>query len=205
MLGCLDEASTSRRFRQQAALHTTCLAEHGVSGTALSPAAMRVVAWLGEVGGRWGLPETACRVHAMLYLAAKPMPATVFPEALGLDAEEVSAALDWLEAHRLVEASAAGWRTGVDPWALMLQTLETRRTHELEQARIVIDQWHRERHAEDPLVSRQAARLFDLVEDIAAIDAGTRGLSASTTRRLIGLGGRAARLFGTGIGTRGRR
>ena len=176
-----------------------------MSGTALSLAALRVVDWLGEVGSRWGLPEHACRVHAMLYLAAKPMPATVLPEALGLDAAAVSLALDWLEAHRLVEASPAGWRTGVDPWALMLQTLETRRTQELGQARIVIDQWNRERHAEDPLVSRQAARLFDLVEDIAAIDAGTRGLSASTTRRLIGLGGRAARLFGNGIGGRGRR
>ncbi|HEX7850836.1 MAG TPA: hypothetical protein VF485_13990 [Sphingomonas sp.] len=175
-----------------------------MSDKALSPAAMRIVAWLGEVGPRWGLPEVACRIHAMLYLAARPMPATVFPEALGLDTEEVSQALDWLEAHRLVEAGPAGWRTGVDPWALMLRTLETRRAHELDQARIVIDQWHRERHAEDALVSRQAARLFDLVEDIAAIDAGARGLSASTTRRLIGLGGRAARLFGTGIG-RGRR
>ena len=133
------------------------------------------------------------------------MPATAFPDLLGLDVDETSEALDWLEAHRLVEASPAGWRTGVDPWALMLQTLETRRTHELEQARTVIDQWRRERSGEDPLVSRQAARLFDLVEDIAAIDAGTRGLSASTTRRLIGLGGRAARLFGTGIGARGRR
>ncbi len=176
-----------------------------MSGPALSPAAMRIVAWLGEVGPRWGLPENACRVHAMLYLAAKPMPATAFPDLLGLDVDETSEALDWLEAHRLVEASPAGWRTGVDPWALMLQTLETRRTHELEQARTVIDQWRRERSGEDPLVSRQAARLFDLVEDIAAIDAGTRGLSASTTRRLIGLGGRAARLFGTGIGARGRR
>lgn len=176
-----------------------------MSRAALSPAAMRIVTWLGEVGSRWGLPENACRVHAMLYLTSKPMPATAFPEALGLDTEELSEALDWLEAHRLVEASPAGWRTGVDPWALMMQTLETRRTHELEQARTVIDQWRRERSSEDPLVSRQAARLFDLVEDIAAIDAGTRGLSASTTRRLIGLGGRAARLFGTGIGTRGRR
>jgi len=176
-----------------------------MSGAALSPAAMRVVAWLGEVGLRWGLPENACRVHAMLYLAAKPMPASVFPDLLGLDAEDASEALDWLEAHGLVAASPAGWRTGVDPWALMMQTLETRRTQELGQARMVIDQWRRERSPEDPLVSRQAARLFDLVEDIAAIDAGTRGLSASTTRRLIGLGGRAARLFGTGIGTRGRR
>ena len=166
---------------------------------------MQIVTWLGEIGRRWGLPEVACRVHAVLYLAAKPMPPSAFPELLGLDAKETAEALDWLEVHGLIEAGPSGWRTGVDPWVLMMQTLETRRAHELEQARTVIDQWRGEGHGEDPLVSRQAERLFALVEDIAAIDAGARGLSASTSRRLIGLGGRAARLFGNGIGARGRR
>jgi hypothetical protein len=86
----------------------------------------------------------------------------------------------------------------------MMQTIEKRRTEELEQARAVIDHWHRERGHDDPLVSRQAERLIDLVEDIAAIDAGARGLSSATARRLIGLCGRAARLFGNN-GARGRR
>lgn len=171
----------------------------------LSPAAMQIVTWLGEVGRRWGLPEIACRIHAVLYLRAEPMPVTMFPELLGLEDDETAEAFDWLELHQLIESCPSGWRTGVDPWALMMQTLETRRTHELEQARMVIDHWRGERLRQDPIVSRQAERLFDLVEDIAAIDAGTRGLSASTTRRLIGLGGRAARLFGNGLGARGRR
>lgn len=166
---------------------------------------MQIVTWLGEVGQRWGLPEIACRIHAVLYLTAKPMPPSAFPELLGLSAADTAEALDWLEVNGLIEAGPSGWRTGVDPWVLMMQTLETRRAQEVGQARTVIDQWRRERHRQDPLVSRQAERLFALVEDIAAIDAGTRGLSASTTRRLIGLGGRAARLFGNGIGTKGRR
>jgi DNA-binding transcriptional regulator GbsR (MarR family) len=165
---------------------------------------MRIVTWLGEIGPRWGLPEVACRVHAVLYLTAKPIPADAFPDLLGLDFRQTADAFDWLEAHGLVEASPSGWRTGVDPWALMMQTLEKRRTEELEQARTVINHWRREPEHGDPLVSRQAERLIDLVEDIAAIDAGTRGLSSATTRRLIGLGGRAARLFGNG-GARGRR
>lgn len=114
-------------------------------------------------------------------------------------------ALDWLKEQGLIEASPAGWRTAVDPWALMLQALETRRSRELGEARTVIDQWRRNCRDEDPRMSRQAERLFDLVEDIAAIDAGTRGLSPATTRRLIGFGGRAARLFDRAIGARGRR
>ena len=171
----------------------------------LSPAAMRIVAWLGEVGARWGLPANACRAHAVLYLTAAPMPVACIIAMLGLSAEDATQALDWLEEQGLVEASAAGWRTGVDPWALMLQALDTRRSHELGEARTVVNQWRRDRSDEDPRVLRQAERLFNLVEDIAAIDAGTRGLSPATTRRLIGLGGHAARLFERTIGTRGRR
>ena len=176
-----------------------------MSTAALSSAAMQIVTWLGEVGLRWGLPTVACRVHAVLYLNAKPIPAIAINELLGLDSTETTQALDWLQAQGLIEASAAGWRTDIDPWALMMRTLETRRTHELGEARTVIDRWRGERCREDPLISRQAERLFDLVDDIAAIDAGARGLSPATTRRLIGLGGRAARLFDKTIGARGRR
>jgi len=171
----------------------------------LSPAAMRIVAWLGEVGARWGLPINACRVHAVLYLTAEPMAADGVVALLGIDAEEVAQGLDWLEKQNLVEASVAGWRTGVDPWALMLQALETRRNHELDEVRTVIDRWRRDRGDEDPRVARQAERLFDLVDDIAAIDAGTRGLSPATMRRLIGFGGRAARLLDRRSGARGWR
>lgn len=171
----------------------------------LSPAAMQIVAWLGEVGARWGLPVGACRAHAVLYLTATPMPAGEIAALLGLGTEEATQALDRLKEQGLIVASPAGWRTGVDPWALMLQALETRRRHELGEARSVIDQWRRDCGDEDSRVLRQTERLFDLVEDIAAIDAGTRGLSPATTRRLIGIGGQAARLFDRTIRARGRR
>lgn len=143
-------------------------------------------------------------MHAVLYLKAEPMPAQAIGETLALDAETSVSALDWLEAQGLVEPTAKGWRTGIDPWVLMTQTLEKRRELELSEARKVIDSWRRARTGENPLVSRQAERLFQLVDDIAAIDAGTRGISPATTRRLIGLGARAARLLAKTVRERGR-
>jgi 2-polyprenyl-6-methoxyphenol hydroxylase-like FAD-dependent oxidoreductase len=133
------------------------------------------------------------------------MLASSLSEMLALDAEETAEALDWLGAHALAAHGAQGWQTGLDPWALLMQALETRRAHELDEAQAVITRWERERDNEDPLVRRQADRLFDLVRDISAIEAGTRGLSPATTRRLIGLGGHAARLFDRAIGGRGQR
>jgi DNA-binding transcriptional regulator GbsR (MarR family) len=80
--------------------------------TTLSPAAQRIVAWLGETGSRWGLPAIACRVHGLLYLAARPLPANAIAEALALDDVETAQALDWLRAQDLVGMTDAGWTTG---------------------------------------------------------------------------------------------
>jgi DNA-binding transcriptional regulator GbsR (MarR family) len=175
-----------------------------VTAPKLSPATQRIVTWLGETGSRWGLPAIACRVHGLLYLTARPIPAAGIAAALALDDAETTQALDWLRAQDLVGMTDTGWTTGIDPWALMVQTLEKRRALELREARAVIDQWHAEREGEDPIVKQQAKRLFDLVDDIAAIDARISNLSPVATRQLISLGGRAARLFDRTIG-RGRR
>jgi len=48
------------------------------------------------------------------------------------------------------------------------------------------------------VVQRQIARLLDLVEDIAAIDAQARRLSPATLRGLLGVGARISRLVGSG-------
>jgi DNA-binding transcriptional regulator GbsR (MarR family) len=171
-----------------------------VAAATLSPAAQRIVAWLGETGSRWGLPAIACRVHGLLYLTARPMPVAGIAKALGLDDAETAQALDWLRAQDLAGMTDAGWTTGIDPWALMIQTLEKRRALELREARAAIEQWRAEREGEDPVVARQAKRLFDLVDDIAAIDARVSNLSPVATRQLISLGGRAVRLFDRTIG-----
>src|SRR4051812_1469900 len=95
-----------------------------VSIPALSPATMGIVDWLGELGPRWGLPADACRVHALLYLVARPIPAASIAAALTMDSAEVEDALAWLSADRLANETPQGWTTGADPWTLMLQALE---------------------------------------------------------------------------------
>jgi hypothetical protein len=161
----------------------------------LSDATLRIVDWLGEVGPRWGLPRQACRVHTVLYLTARPCPPATLAEDLGLDIADVDAALAWLADNRLAEHAPDGWSTGADPWLLMTQTLEARRAAEMADAHAVMADWRRQR-ADDPVIARQAERLFALVDDIAALEAGARRLSPALTRRLVGVGGRAARLFG---------
>ncbi|MGH6696093.1 MAG: hypothetical protein ACREBX_12480 [Sphingopyxis sp.] len=159
--------------------------------------------WLADVGGRWGLSADACRVHGLLYLMARPLATEAIAAELTLTPAATDEALAWLAAEGLVTGDSEGWTTRADPWLLMLQTLEKRRQRELAPALAVLGPWRQSGGGEEnPLVARQAKRLLDLVEDLAAIDAGTRRLSPRTLRRVVGIGGRAARLFG-GAGNRG--
>jgi len=155
------------------------------------------VEWLADVGARWGLPAGACRVHGLLYLVARPLSTGAIGAELALTLAATDDALDWLIAEELVTGNSEGWTTEADPWLLMLQTLEKRRQRELAPALAVLGPWRQSGGGtENPLVARQAKRLLELVENLAAIDAGTKRLSPRTLRRVIGIGGRAARLFG---------
>lgn len=167
-----------------------------MSAPILAPPASAIVDWLADVGSRWGLPADACRVHGLLYLVARPLPAKAIGTELSLTPPATETALAWLVEEELVSESREGWITQTDPWLLMLQTLEKRRQRELLPALAVLEPWRNLDRAGDPVVGRQAKRLLALVEDLAAIDAGTKRLSPRTLRRVIGIGGRAARFFG---------
>ena len=162
----------------------------------------RLVAWLGELGPRWGLPAEACRLHGWLYLSGRSASAGEIETGVGLTPGQAQSALAWLEAHRLVERDAGGgWRTLDDPWELVMRSLEKRRDEELAPARELLRSSRIAAAADRPLAAR-IDRLATLLDDIAAIDAQTRRLSPETLRRLIGAGGRAARFFDSAFGPR---
>lgn len=170
----------------------------------LSPGMVAIIDWLAELGPRWGLPEEACRVHGLLFLLARPLPAEEIAATLGMDEQAINDALAWLSEDRLATQISGGWLTQADPWTLVTQALEARRKREIATAQSMQAAWDRSRQGEDPIVTRQARRLFDLVEDIASIEAGVRHLSPGTMRALIGIGGRAARLADRAFGSRRR-
>lgn len=169
----------------------------------LTPAARSIVEWLADVGRRWGLPADACRVHGLLFLLARPLSAAEIANELALPESSTDVALDWLSAEGLIEGSSAGWTTASDPWTLVMHSLKRRQQQELTAALTVLEPWRRPKLAENPAVAKQARALIDLIDDIAAIDAGTRRLSPHVMRRLIGFGGRAARFAG-GAGSKRR-
>jgi len=170
----------------------------------LSPSAMRLVDFLGELGGRWGNPALPCRLHAYLYLVARPVEGIEIRQALGLDGPALKDALEWLKAFGLVESVPPDrWRTDSDPWTVMMRALEERRRRELGPALELLRQCRREVANEDPgdrSVHLQIAKLLALAEDLAAIDAHASRLSPASLSQLVRLGGRAARFLDRRLG-----
>lgn len=50
----------------------------------LKPIAERFVLHWGEMGSRWGVNRTVAQIHALLYLAARPMDAEEIQQTLGV-------------------------------------------------------------------------------------------------------------------------
>jgi len=164
-----------------------------------SPALDRVIDFLGDVGPRWGLPAAACRVHGYLYLVARPIAEADLRAAMDLSETALSQALAWLADYRLVERVRADtWRTGSDPWELMMRVLEERQRREIGPALDLLRDCRRAALSEkgsSRAVAAQIGKLLRLAEDIEAISSQAQRLSPATVRQMVGLGGFAARIF----------
>lgn len=174
-----------------------------------SSAVRRFVDYFSDLGPRWGLPAEACRVHAYLYLCAKPVPEKDIATALALETEQLTKALAFLVDYRIVDSlGSKSWRTSGDPWDMLLRGLEQRRRRELPSALSTLRECRCEALAEPAAgqsVAGQIGKMLELVEDLAAIDTQAKRLSPQTLRGLVGISGRAARFIDRAFGTkRGR-
>jgi DNA-binding transcriptional regulator GbsR (MarR family) len=160
--------------------------------------------YFGDLGARWGLDANACRVHAYLYLMARPAIATEIAEALAFDAASVDAALAYLAEWRMATPSGTDrWSVGADPWQMLFAGLEERRRRELAPALSTLRACRADAVRDEtvaPAIRRRIGKVLDLVEDIAAIDLQARRLSPAVLRGLVGLSGRAARFMDRTLG-----
>jgi DNA-binding transcriptional regulator GbsR (MarR family) len=69
----------------------------------LTAAATRFVLHWGEMGSRWGVNRTVAQIHALLYLAPRPMNAEEIADTLSVARSNVSTSLRELQAWGLVK------------------------------------------------------------------------------------------------------
>jgi len=104
----------------------------------LNPVSQRFVLHWGEMGSKWGVNRTVSQIHALLYLAGKPMPADEIAETLAVARSNVSNSLNELQNWKLVHVvHVMGDRrdhfaTSTDVWELFRTVVSERKQREFD-------------------------------------------------------------------------
>lgn len=121
----------------------------------LSTASEKFILHWGEMGARWGVNRSQGQIHALLYLADRPLPAEEIAETLGVARSNVSTSLKELQNWGLIKVThLMGDRRdhfiGVqDVWEIFLLILEGRRRREIDPTVGVMRECAKQAEAED--------------------------------------------------------
>lgn len=104
----------------------------------LSPVSRRFVLHWGEMGSRWGVNRTVAQVHALLFLAGRPMDAETIASVLVVARSNVSNSLRELINLKLVRVSHLmgerrdHFETSRDVWELFRTVVRERKAREFD-------------------------------------------------------------------------
>ncbi len=104
----------------------------------LKPVAQKFILHWGEMGTRWGVNRTVSQIHALLYLAGRPLQAEEIADTLGVARSNVSNSLKELQGWKLVKvAHIMGDRrdhfeTSTDVWELFRTVVRERKEREFD-------------------------------------------------------------------------
>ena len=104
----------------------------------LTPTMEKFVLHWGEMGTRWGVNRTVAQIHALLYLAPRPLNAEEIATTLSVARSNVSTSLRELMAWGLIRtASVLGdrrehYETFVDVWEMFLTVMDERKRREID-------------------------------------------------------------------------
>jgi DNA-binding transcriptional regulator GbsR (MarR family) len=172
-----------------------------------SPTAQKFILHWGEMGTRWGVNRTVAQIHALLFLAAKPLTADDIVEALGVARSNVSNSLKELQSWKLVRIThVLGDRRDhftalQDVWEIFRVIVEERKRREIDPTLSVLRECAIEGTQDAELDKAALARMqttLDFLEMLSATFEDYRHLSPQTLQRIIKMGGKIARFLPNG-------
>jgi DNA-binding transcriptional regulator GbsR (MarR family) len=172
-----------------------------------SPTAQKFILHWGEMGTRWGVNRTVAQIHALLFLAAKPLSADDIVAALGVARSNVSNSLKELQSWKLVRIThVLGDRRDhytalQDVWEIFRVIVEERKRREIDPTLTVLRECAIEGAQDAELDAAALARMqttLDFLEMLSATFEDYRHLSPQTLQRIIKMGGKVARFLPNG-------
>ncbi len=110
----------------------------------LKPVSERFILHWGEMGSRWGVNRTVAQIHALLYLAGRPMDAEEIMQTLGVARSNVSNSLKELLSWHLVRVvhlkgdRRDHFETSTDVWELFKLIVAGRRQREIDPTAVAL-------------------------------------------------------------------
>lgn len=165
-----------------------------------------VLQW-GDLGGQWGVNRSVAQIHALLFLAERPMTAEDISTHLGLARSNVSNSIRELIGWKLIRRVPVfgdrrdHYEAEGDLWQMLTCIAQGRKEREIDPAIASLRQVLALAN-DDPKVSKVArSRLHELNDFVTTLDTWFGQmitLQPSTLMRLIRLGSRVANLLGAG-------
>jgi DNA-binding transcriptional regulator GbsR (MarR family) len=157
----------------------------------------------GEMGTRWGVNRTVAQIHALLYLAGRPMEAEEIATTLGVARSNVSTSLKELQSWKLVRTvHLRGDRrdhfdTSTDIWELFKLIVEGRRQREIDPTIAVLKTClnNPELADEDAGTQARIKETLEFIEILTAWSDEMLRLKPDTQMTMLGVGAKISRTF----------
>jgi DNA-binding transcriptional regulator GbsR (MarR family) len=170
----------------------------------ISPTEQKFILHWGEMGTRWGVNRTVAQIHALLYLAERPLTADDIVETLGVARSNVSNSLKELQSWKLVRVThVLGDRRDhflalQDVWEIFRVILEERKRREIDPTLSVLRECAIEGTQDKALGASGLVRMqtvLDFLEMFSTTFEEYQHLSPQTLKRLLKMGGKVARFL----------
>lgn len=171
----------------------------------LTPVMQRYILHWGEMGARWGTNRSVAQIHALLYLAGRPMHAEEIAETLTIARSNVSNSLKELQGWGLIKLThLAGDRRDHfearhDPWDMLTLIVEGRKKREIDPTLEMLAACVAEAEADKATPSGVKARLKEMQGFMTGLDrwyVQVSQIPRPTLIKLIGLGAKVAGFLG---------
>jgi len=171
----------------------------------LSPTEQKFILHWGEMGTRWGVNRTVAQIHALLFLANRPLSAEDIADALTVARSNVSNSLKELQSWNLIRVThLMGDRrdhfTAVqDVWEIFRIIVEERKRREIDPTLTVLRECAIEGATDTGLDKASLTRMNDvlgLLDMLGATYDDYKHLPPATLQRFLKMGGKVARFIG---------
>jgi len=167
----------------------------------LTPVSERFITHWGEMGSRWGVNRTVAQIHALLYLAGRPMDAEEIAETLGVARSNVSTSLKELQAWRLVRLTHVmgdrrdHFETSTDIWELFKLIVEGRRQREIDPTISVLRECldSPDMAAESTGSAQRIRETLDFIEILTAWSDEMLRMKPDTLMKTLGMGAKISK------------